>query len=458
MSGRDFRTPENVKPFPLDSMPSPLKEFIEEGANALQCPPDFQGVLLLPLLGTAVGSGYRLRLKKGFGVTAAHYAAIVSLPGTAKSPAFDQVGRPIYSWQKCLQKIHEKDLAEWERAKETAEDDNTPRPVLQRVVVEDTTAEALAKILAENARGVILYMDELSGWVAGMNSYKGGKGNDRQFYMKAWSGSNLIIDRKTQLEPLIIEDPFLAIAGTIQPDVLHSLVHEAKYNDGFMDRILFAYPETKTPLHWSDAEVATETQTHVDGVFRKLFEMPSSGAPTTLDSKAESLFRDWYACHQGEIRELPQNLMGVWGKMPAHCGRLILTVHMASWAADGGDHMSVDAKSVTRGIALAEYFKSHAKKAYAVVGETAESRNIRRVSEWMIRTGKSIVRPRDLLNCKIAADSATATSLLDEMSKRQMGQWINLPPSAKGHERPKAFTLFSQHSALGTDTQGKSLA
>lgn len=72
----------------------------------------------------------------------------------------------------------------------------TQPPVLRRVVVGDVTTEALATILAANPRGILMARDEISSWIRGMNQYKGGKGNDRQFYLSCWSGQTALVDRK----------------------------------------------------------------------------------------------------------------------------------------------------------------------------------------------------------------------------------------------------------------------
>jgi putative DNA primase/helicase len=56
-------------------------------------------------------------------------------------------------------------------------------PDMARTLVGDTTVEALADIMDKNPRGVLINRDELAGWVRGLDQYKGGKGNDRQFYL-----------------------------------------------------------------------------------------------------------------------------------------------------------------------------------------------------------------------------------------------------------------------------------
>jgi hypothetical protein len=71
-------------------------------------------------------------------------------------------------------------------------------------------------ILTENPRGVVLVRDELAGWVLAMNQYReGGKGADQQFWLSAWSGANVTVDRKGThaAGPLRVRHPFVGVVG-----------------------------------------------------------------------------------------------------------------------------------------------------------------------------------------------------------------------------------------------------
>ena len=111
-------------------------------------------------------------------------------------------------------------------------------------MVEDTTIEALAVVLEDNPRGVLLARDELSAFVRGMDQYKNHRGSDRQFYLSAWSNSPVSVDRKNLEEPIFLARPFVGVVGPIQPGVLPELIanRQGREGDGFLDRFLFSYP------------------------------------------------------------------------------------------------------------------------------------------------------------------------------------------------------------------------
>src|SRR5262249_12635389 len=106
------------------------------------------------------------------------------------------------------------------------------------------TVEAMAPVLLANPRGVSIIRDELTAWVAAMNAYRAGKGADRQFFLSGWAGEPLCIDRKQQDgAPLIVPHPFFCVCGGLPPDMVGGLRDDKNLSDGFLDRLLFAFPD-----------------------------------------------------------------------------------------------------------------------------------------------------------------------------------------------------------------------
>src|SRR5262249_38983310 len=126
-------------------------------------------------------------------------------------------------------------LQDWQRQKiaweESNEDTRGLRPAPKRCIVSDVTTESLGLLLDENPRGVVMIRGELSGLVASLNQYKGGKGADRQFYLSLWDGDTIAVDRKSdharEGAPLFVIHPFGSIFGSLQPDVVVQLRGQA---------------------------------------------------------------------------------------------------------------------------------------------------------------------------------------------------------------------------------------
>jgi Protein of unknown function (DUF3987) len=73
-------------PFPVAVFPAPLRQFMHEVAAALPCPPDFVGVPLLAVLGTAIGSSRVLEVKPGWREGPRLFTAVVADPGSKNRP------------------------------------------------------------------------------------------------------------------------------------------------------------------------------------------------------------------------------------------------------------------------------------------------------------------------------------------------------------------------------------
>jgi len=253
--------------FPVDVLPSKLTAFVQENALMLNCPPDYIAHPMLVAAGGAIGASRALEIKPGWTERPCLYGVVVGSPGSAKSPALKQVVAPIYENQNRLKRDfdlvfqrYEEELAEVEAIKHAKgagklAGASKPRaPALERVYVADTTCEALAPVLLQNPRGLLMIRDELMAWVMSLNQYKtGGKGNDRQFWLAAWAGEPLSVDRKNQDgKPSLVPHPFLGVIGGLPPEMLSRFREERGAADGFLDRLLFAFPEELPAVgeHW----------------------------------------------------------------------------------------------------------------------------------------------------------------------------------------------------------------
>src|SRR5262249_2196226 len=114
-------------------------------------------------------------------------------------------------------------------------------------------------------------------WVMAMNQYRdGGKGADQQFFLSAWSGATVTVDRKATHDqgPLRVRNPFLSVVGGLTPDKLPTLrgdrprpkVEPAR----FFDRILRAYPAEAPVVAEDWAEVQEERIRDLADVLAKL--------------------------------------------------------------------------------------------------------------------------------------------------------------------------------------------
>jgi hypothetical protein len=288
----------------------------------------------------------------------------------------------------------------------------------------------------ENPRGLVVISDEITGWVLGMNEYKGGKGSDRQFWLSAWSGEPVKVDRKGNREEgsVIVPHPFLNVLGGIQPDMLRLLKNENSLEDGFLHRILFSYPEEvpwsgeigKSPSEQAEAAwkyvvdwlLKAEAERREDGT-----ELPRLVRPT---AGAELVMRHWYREHAAErsAENFSGVLAGPWSKMRSYYFRLCLVLQHLRAACGGVEpeaEIPLDENAATGAIALADYFKSHARVVYPRLGSDPEDTFAEHVLRWVHGRGGRC-RPRELIGAGLVKKASQAKLLLADLADRGLGK------------------------------------
>src|SRR5439155_10424620 len=90
-----LKEPPAVLPFPVEVFPLALRRLVEEAAWAYHCPQDMAGLAILAFAGAAIGNSLRLAITDDHVQSACLYAALVSPPGTTKSPLVKALSRPF---------------------------------------------------------------------------------------------------------------------------------------------------------------------------------------------------------------------------------------------------------------------------------------------------------------------------------------------------------------------------
>ncbi len=460
-------------PFPVAVIPAPLRGLIEEGAKAHGVPPDFIAVPLLALAGGAMGRSHGIEIKPGFVEFPHLWVAIVAPPGTGKTPAQATARRAIDELQDDARDRYEQDLADYEAAQaELAEwhaskkGDRGPKPEIsakpriEAVFTTDATTEAIAAAL-QVSPGFTFIRDELVGWVKSYDAYRSGRGGDRQTWLSMWSAQPIKVDRKGA-DPIYVTKPVVSVVGGVQPAMLAQLAEEAGRQDGFIERILFAYPAAH-PAPWTEAFVRKATHEAVIEVFRAL---RSSGAAEDLEGErvflsadAKELWVSWYNENQGMIDGMPGLLAGVYAKLPTQLARLALILHGWTYPKDPAGHR-VSAETMSAAIDVAEYFRAHAHRVMAAFGSPAITKRgglVARCYRVLAKTPGEWVRSSTLHRALGASVPATEReSALQELQRMDMVEH-RVVPAEGGRGRPAKEWRAVTTNAENADNPGGAL-
>jgi uncharacterized protein DUF3987 len=449
-----------VLPFPLEVFPESVQTILTEFSKAVACPVDFLGVPLIAAAGVAIGTSREIEIKPGWIEGARVYACVVAAPGAKKSPAFNLILNPIYRIQRRMEKEYketkelyegsltqyEADLMGWKNSKGSNSKPVKPEePVMEQIVTTDSTLEAMAVLLEQNSRGILLARDEITGWVLAMDQYKNVKGADRQAWLSFWNGAPVIVNRKNRKSPIVLNDPFVGVVGGLPPDVLGDLADERGREDGLIHRILFAYPDNKQ-LEWVEDEVSNESLHSLCQIFEGLISLEPEDEESgdhkpvviAFTPEGKGTWRDFIKDHYKEQADalFPDNLRGPWAKMEGYAARLALILQLLRFVWDEAKSDEVDDTSMSGAADLIDYFKSHAKRVYAQLRTTPQDKKVLSTVEWIRRQGGSVTA-RDVLMHRVAnvRTASEAKQFLLHLQERGYGT------VKEGQKKNVSFTL-----------------
>jgi hypothetical protein len=458
------------RPFPVSALPQPIRGFVDAGARAIGCDPSYLALPLLTATAAAIGNTRRLELKRGWSAPPILWGAIVGESGTAKTPAFKLVMRPVRERQRKALERHaeemkqyeadlarwEKEMAAWKRDKKT--DDDPPQkpdpPQAKRFIVSDTTVEALAPILLANPRGLLLGRDELAGWIGSFDRYagKGKAGADAANWLSMFNAESIIVDRKTGIPRTIyVPQASVCVCGGIQPAILHRALGIEHRESGLAARLLLTCPPRKAK-RWTEADIDPSAEAELVRLFDRLYELQPTigddGEPqpvlVRLSADAKTSWRTYYDAHAVEQVDLAGDMAAAWSKLEEYAARLALVIHFVRWAANDRDLTKpdiVDAVSMNAGIVLVKWFKHETRGVYAMLDESDAERDRRRLVEWIGRKGGSVTAREVQQGCRWLKEAGAAEAALEELVKAARGGWRDVPTTAKGGRPARAFVL-----------------
>jgi hypothetical protein len=442
--------PLEWRPFPTDALPEPIKFFVVQGSRAIGCDESYVALPLLAGLASAIGNTRRIQLRRTWSEPAIVWAVIVGESGTLKSPALELALRPIRERQRRAMKEHatareryeadvlqyEKALAEWKRTKTSYGESPTKpeEPIAERCLCDDTTIEALAMLLKNQPRGLLLARDELSGWLS-FDRYSQTKGGDVAKYLECHGGRSLTVDRRSS-GTIYIPRAALSITGGIQPAVVRRALGFEHFQNGLAARILWAMPPRR-PKRWSESDLPERIEQAVEDIFGRLYELQpdrdddSDPRPrfVRLSPSGKAAWIQFFTEHAQEQVELSGDEAAAWSKLEGYAARLALVIHCVRVAAGDSTLEApdlVDEASMGAGITLSRWFGHEARRLYAHFGEDEADRDRRELEGW-IRGRGDVVTPRDLAHGlrRFRNKTNKAHEALEALIKAGLGRWVS---------------------------------
>ncbi len=456
-----------------DMLPSPLAPYIIDSASRLGAPLECIAVPLVSAIASVIGRKCAIfpkRLDTGWKVyLACLWCALVSRPGTKKSPALNNALKFIEELEResRVAFIEEEKIASPKRkvilAKMEAinkelkkikskEDPNVlecnlrkleedlikSTPIERRHLTTDATIEKLAELLTKNPNGILLSIDEITSLLATFE--KKGREADRAFFLKAWNGNQLEktdrIGRGTTYVPAL----FVMIIGGVQTAIMEHVVKQVKQNakdgDGFVPRFqLIISPDFSKQYKSEDKVPDAFAEFNVSNVFTSLSNFDNekltgkkvATAVLHFSKEAQDRFYEIIDDLEREIHTLESETLYVsyLEKGRSTIPALALAFHLVGFVSGDNEDNSVSLESLELAADWYDYLKAHAKYLYNITESLdlkAAHTLAKKIKEGKVKdgdTGRDILRIGwSSLNTKERVEGALET--LEHLNWLQM--------------------------------------
>jgi len=318
--------------FPTEGLPSILLDFSKDIADVYGVP------IELPIMSclAAISSVLKKRVELWSGKYSNYgqvWVMAVAPSGVGKSEQMNIAFRPVKELDRQSYDLYKLSMSDWKNECSIAKKDkriDPEKPFLKQSLISDVTVEALLQALSRNDEAVTLYRDELSGWIADFGRY--GKSGEIAHYLSIFNNNQFIINRKGD-DPLMVQNPFLSISGTIQPEVLDKALQENDLiNNGFASRFLYVYPDTMVKQKYSESIPDEDLYNKYKDLVCGLADSGpfDSFDPFSLSSEAKTLFIAFSNSMTDKVNACNDPfLRASYSKMEIHCLRLALLIEVA---------------------------------------------------------------------------------------------------------------------------------
>jgi putative DNA primase/helicase len=390
-------TRPTVESFRPALLPEMLCRFVYDVAQRMSSPPDFVAIGMLIALGAALGNKLTMRPKAfdPFSLPANLWGGIIGDPSQKKTPSLSAAMAPLAELDSELKtsnsqilKDHsielERHKLKIEIKKKEARKDGAysfeppiepEQPPQPRLVVNNATSEKLGEIATDSPGGVLLFRDELAGWMAELE--RSGREGERAFFLEGWNGLGSYTFDRIGRGTLTVETLCLSILGGIQPGPFSSLLKaegNSKKADGLLQRFsLLTWPDS-VPFEYVDRSPDRAALDGYRDMVKRFHGLNGEGLDVgqsddlgprpflRFDAKAQAAYISWLGNFMERIRleDMPEAKAAHLAKYQKTLPVLALLFELA----ESRQPTSVGLESWQRAEAWGTYLESHLGRVY----------------------------------------------------------------------------------------------
>lgn len=415
------------QPFPVDALGSVLGGAAAGIADIVQCPIAIAGSSVLAVASLAVQAHLDVvHPATGRRIPVSLFLLTIAESGERKSAADAEALAPVHQHEKAMAEAYKSLHGRWRNSHEAWEaaratlkrksegdwqalerelsalGEEPKAPPKPHILVTEPTYEGLAKLLAESQPSLGLFSAEGGGFLGGHAMREDSRLRALTGLSELWDGSPL---KRTRAG-----DGAFHLAGRrltfhlmVQPNVAPLLLgDEMAMGQGFLSRLLVSHPETmqgqrfqREPLPGSRDAIdhyTTVMRAILAREPRKVGDNELDPQPLALSPQALTRWRGFADEMERELSEegLSSGVRGLRNKVPE------MALRIAGILAGVDDLCEITVEVLERGIALAVFFLTEAKRLYAASMTSAQISRAGKLLRWLLEKGASEISLRDI--------------------------------------------------------------
>ena len=457
----------SVPAFPLDALPPPLREHVEDIARAHKVPVDLPAMSALGAVAAAAARRVEVQIGDTHREPLNLYVAGVAGSGERKKAAM----QPLAPLQKIERELQEATLpavavarerrqlaeARLKHLREQAAKAKDPHerqelekeaehlaqhppvvPSLPRLLVSNTTPEKLEELLAEQD-GAMCMVSEEAGSVfeiaAGRYAKDGGAQLDT--LLVAYDGGDINTARVTR-DGARVRHPALSIILTPQPIILRGFrAHPEFQHRGLVARFAFVVPGSLVGTRLYENHSANEdARCTYEAAIRRILSFDKPGDPERVPAvKIEGDALAVWSRHHDAL-ELAQAEGGClisireWAsKNASRVARIAAAFHLISCAEPHPWTVPISVETVEAAWRIGWYLVDHALAAHDLMGADERLDGARTLLFWIVKNKKTTFTKREAFNA-LRARFKAAAALEPALSLLVDHEYLRLCPEA----------------------------
>jgi len=421
--------------FPLETLPSVLRNYVKEVSSSYQVPLDLPASLVLAVCATAMGKQYNVQINPDWSEPCNIFVGIAMPPASRKSPVFKAVMTPI----------EEAEHREWDKDKELIKESNNKRAITEkkikkatseiikvnnsdeekviyerieqlqnelpnkiqplRLIADDVTPEKMTSLLAEN-NGRLSVMSAEGGIFDTIGGRYSNNAPNIDVLLKGHAGDMIRVDRMGR-DSEIIYNPALTIGLTFQPSIIQNILKQPSFRGkGLLGRFLYVMPNNIIGYRNIDtAAINPGVKVTYLNFIRTLindlieFEKSNHGKSLALQfsKEARHIFRHYQIQQEKYLRPggILSDISDWGGKLSGTVARLMGILHVAKYGSESINY-NIDEETVLNATKLGDYFTEHARIAFNLMGSDEKMNHAHKIINWMIEKEKISASAREI--------------------------------------------------------------